>query len=123
MPAIGLDIIDVTRIDKGIKRFGDKYIKRILGPEELTLLETRRDKPQFVAGRFAAKEALVKALGQFLKKRPALQSLQILNDHTGQPSFNLPVEVAKVLQGYQVLVSITHEKKMAAAMVVISEEK
>ena len=123
MPTIGLDIIDVTRIDKGIKRFGDKYIKRILGPEELILLETRRDKPQFVAGRFAAKEALVKALGQFLKKRPALQSLQILNDHTGQPSFNLPVEVAKVLQGYQVLVSITHEKKMAAAMVVISEEK
>ena len=123
MPAIGLDIIDVTRIDKGIKRFGDKFVRRILGPEELNLLNTRLDKAQFVAGRFAAKEAIVKALGQFLGKRPALQSLQILNDKTGQPSFSLPDEVADVLRGYQVLVSITHEKKMAAAMVVISEEK
>ena len=123
MPAIGLDIIDVTRIDKSIKRFGDKFVRRILGPEELNLLNTRLDKAQFVAGRFAAKEAIVKALGQFLGKRPALQSLQILNDKTGQPSFSLPDEVADVLRGYQVLVSITHEKKMAAAMVVISEEK
>ena len=123
MPAIGLDIIDITRIDKGIKRFGQKYIRRILGPVEQSLLESRLDRAQFVAGRFAAKEAIIKALGQFLKKRPTLQSLQVINDPTGQPEFSLPDEVKTVLEGYQVMVSISHEKQMAAAMVVILEEK
>ena len=123
MPAIGLDIIDVTRIDKGIKRFGQKYIRRILGPAEQTLLKSRRDKSQFVAGRFAAKEAMVKALGAFLKIRPPLQSLQVINNQAGQPEFELPDELKRLLDGYQVLVSISHEKRMAVAMVVITEAR
>lgn len=121
MPAIGLDIIDVTRIDKGIKRFGQKYIRRILGPAEQSLLESRLDISQFVAGRFAAKEAMVKALGAFLKDRPPFQSLQVINSPTGQPEFALPDELKRVLDGYQVLVSISHEKKMAVAIVIITE--
>lgn len=121
MPAIGLDIIDITRIDKGIKRFGQKYIRRILGPAEQALLKSRLDQAQFVAGRFAAKEAMVKALGAFLKVRPPLQSLQVINSPSGQPEFDLPDELKGLLDGYQVLVSISHEKTMAVAMVVITE--
>ncbi len=123
MKSIGIDIVDVSRIANGINRFGERYIKRILGPQEIALLEKRHDKAQFLAGRFAAKEAIVKALGRFLKDRPPLQALQIINDPTGQPEAALPEAVQVILTGHTLMISITHEKNNAAAVAVILEDR
>jgi len=122
MRSIGLDIIEIARIDKGIKRFEDKYLKKILGPEEISLLKSRRDRAQFVAGRFAAKEALIKALGAFIKKRPPFPELQVVYNRDNLPVFSLPAYLSDQLDGHAIMLSITHEKKMAAAVVVISED-
>ncbi len=121
--SIGIDIVEVERITKDIKRYGDRFVKRILGPGELSLYEKRYDKEQFISGRFAAKEAVIKALGQYLKDKPPFNEIQILNDNTGQPKLHISKEITKKIGQAICLISITHEKKYAAAVAVFTEEK
>lgn len=120
--AIGLDIVEVERIRKDIAQYGDKFINRILSEKELESYDKRFDKDLFLAGRFAAKEAIIKALGKFLTDRPPYTDLQVLNDNTGQPYFKLTDEILQKLKKTVILLSISHEKNYAAAMVVISED-
>ena len=120
--AIGIDIVETSRIDSARRRYGDRFIRRILGPKEISLYERRMDKSQFLAGRFACKEALIKALGHYITKRPSLSSLQILNDKTGRPEVILPDETREKLKNVKILVSISHDHTSAVGMAVISRE-
>lgn len=121
--SIGIDIAETARFEKLIDRYGDRFIKRILGPEELVVFAGRRDAAAFLAGRFAAKEAVVKALGEYLTDRPPLNSLQILNDQAGRPSVTIPDEIRSKLGGARILVSLSHETNYAVGMAIISEKK
>lgn len=120
--AVGIDLVDVTRIANLISRYGDRFLLRILGPDEMAYLGIRRDRAQFVAGRFAAKEAAIKALGQYLKEKPALSRIQILNDETGRPSLDLAQLALPQLTSVHAKISISHERSHAIAMVILTEE-
>ena len=120
--SIGLDIVDISRIKKDVDRFGDRFVKRILGEKEITTFDTRIDKEVFLAGRFAAKEAVIKALSPFLQRRPALNVIQVINDATGQPKLVLPAEIQKKLGKAKCILSLTHERNYAAAVVIFAEE-
>jgi len=119
--AIGIDIVETTRIAKALSTYGDRFLKRILGPDELELFERRADRIQFLAGRFAAKEAVVKALGRYLSRRPALASLQIVYDDSGNPELLLPLDLQGQLARVRCLVSISHSRSSAVAMAVLTE--
>lgn len=120
--SIGLDIVEINRIQKDIEKYGNRFIDKILGPDELLVYNNRKDKPQFLSGRFAAKEAVIKALGVYLTNRPLLPELQILNDSTGQPSLHLPEKLKNIITD-KCFISISHEKSVAAAVAIFSEEK
>lgn len=113
--SIGIDIVDVVRIRKAIDRFGNRFIDKILGPIERERLTERRDRAAFVAGRFAAKEALIKAFGRYLVDRPPFTHLQIVNDSTGRPELLLPEYLASKLRRLDIQISISHEKNHAVA--------
>lgn len=121
--SIGLDIVEVSRIQKDIDRYGDKFINRILGEVEREKFDTRVDKAQFLSGRFAAKEAIIKALGAFFTERPDYSDLQIVNDKSGQPEFRIPDNLKEKLSGIYCMISISHETNYAAAVAVFAEEK
>ena len=121
--SIGLDIVEVARIEKDIEKFGDNFIKRILSDIEYQIYLNRNDKAQFLAGRFAAKEAVIKGLGVYLTEKPSYNELQIIKSETGEPKLTLPVFLAEKLDNVNCLISITHEKKYAAAVAVFLEEK
>jgi len=121
--SIGLDLTEIARIEKDLRRFGDRFSRKILGPTELTLYKNRRDGLQFLAGRFAAKEAVIKALGVYLADRPALPEIQIINDVSGQPQLQLSERVLKKMPDHRSLISITHDKHYAAAMAVFEEDR
>jgi holo-[acyl-carrier protein] synthase len=76
-----------------------------------------------VAGRFAAKEAIIKALGEYLETRPPYRELQIVNDPTGRPHVQLNEDLSRRLAGVKMLVSISHERNYAVAMAICSEKK
>ncbi|MDH4156220.1 MAG: holo-ACP synthase [candidate division Zixibacteria bacterium] len=121
--SVGIDIIEVARIKKDVERYGRRFVGRILGPHELPVFDRRYDKAVFLAGRFAAKEAVVKALGGYLTEKPPLTAIQVINDPTGRPELKLPVDIESKLGGVRCLISITHEKDYAVAIAVIEEEK
>lgn len=121
--SIGIDIAETARFERLIDRYGDRFVKRILGPDELVVFNRRRDAASFLAGRFAAKEAVVKALGEYLTDRPPLHTLQIINDQGGRPSLKMTDDLLAKLGGLRILVSLSHETNYAVGMAIITEKK
>ena len=111
---IGLDIIEIERIEKAMART-DRFKKRILSDRELAIFATYSPsrKVEFLAGRFAAKEAFSKALGTGIGSACRLHDIEILRGDAGNPVL--------YFKGEQVngLVSVTHTKQYAAAQVLL----
>jgi holo-[acyl-carrier protein] synthase len=121
--SIGLDIVENDRIERLFTKHPERFVERILGPEERILFADRRDQIPFLAGRFAAKEALIKALGAYLADRPPYSSLQILNDKTGRPFVQLDETLSGELGHIRILISLSHERNYAVSMAVITERR
>lgn len=119
---IGTDIVEVVRIEASIKQFGDEFAKRILTESEFASYQSSRTKPRFLAKRFAAKEAFSKALGTGLRAPATFHNIAVSHDRLGKPILIL----AQDLQAFlitknitQTHISISDEKNMAAAFVVL----
>lgn len=121
--SIGIDLVETNRIRKILKKYGTKFVNRILGERELVTYRQRGDKVGFLAGRFAAKEAVIKSLGRFLTNRPAYSKLEIVNDETGNPYLNFTGLAGEKLTHKKCLISISHEKHYAAAVAIITAGK
>jgi holo-[acyl-carrier protein] synthase len=101
---IGTDVVLVRRIEGLLARYGERFARRVLGPDELDEFHRRASRgshgggysARYLAKRFAAKEAFSKALGLGLRGPMTLLSLQVLNDGRGKP---VPV-ARKALAGY-----------------------
>lgn len=119
--SIGLDIVQILRISQNIEKYGDRFVIRILGHKELAIYNRRRNKDMFLAGRFAAKEAIIKALGTALSRRPPYRSLQVLPDDSGAPQLVPDDTVRESLGNLKLFISITHEKQYAAAVAILTE--
>jgi holo-[acyl-carrier protein] synthase len=111
---IGIDIIELSRVQEMINR-QPKFIGRVLCPSEIDTFETLSDhrKTEFLAGRFAAKEAYSKANGTGIGKTLSFQDIEIVNDHLGKPVILKP-------EGQSHL-SISHSRQYAVAQVIIEE--
>ncbi len=112
---IGLDLIEIDRIDK-LRDRTDRFPRRILTDAELDRYQSLPEKRQteFLAGRFAAKEAFSKAVGTGIGKELSFHDIEILTDAKGKP------HIFKSSYG-KVHLSITHTKTYAAAQVVIEK--
>lgn len=109
----GIDIVSINRIRKNIKEYGDKFLKKILSEDEITIIPAPR-REEFTAGRFAAKEALVKASGLSF----SFSDISILNDGNGKPFLKT---VPENLENKKIHISISHDTDYAAASVIIEE--
>ena len=120
--AIGTDIVEIKRIADVLERQGDKFIQRILTESEILEYQARGDSVPFLAKRFAAKEAIAKALGTGIGRGISFQHMIVSNDSEGAPKVELQANAAerlKQLGGSQVLLSLSDEKNYALAYVVI----
>lgn len=113
---IGLDVTEIERITVAHER-SSKFKERILTPREIERFEKLNDTRQleFLAGRFAAKEAFAKALGTGIGKSCSFQDVEVLPNEVGKPMLFFK---EKEVEGY---VSITHTKQFAAAQVILVE--
>lgn len=123
---IGLDIIRVERIQAAYDRFGEKFLRRILGPQEIEIFQRRFDRDprrgiRFLATRFAAKEAFSKAIGLGMHSPMAWSRMQTLNAPGGRPVVRLSDPLASwySLRFGTAHVSVTDESDMVAAFVVV----
>ena len=109
----GVDIVSVARIEGVLSRFGEQFLSRILTSEELALYRNRKDGLQFLAGRFAAKEAVYKAAGI-----PDLtwQRVSVL------PEGKHPIVWIDGKRRKDIQISISHEKEFAIALAIFDSE-
>ena len=84
--AIGIDIVEIKRLEKTSKRWGKAFLKKVYTPRELAYSMKKRFPYQHLAARFAAKEALFKALGEVEKDFVGWKNIEILNDANGKPA-------------------------------------
>jgi holo-[acyl-carrier protein] synthase len=120
--AIGTDIIDIQRIADAVERQGDKFVQRILTQSEISEYQARSYSVSFLAKRFAAKEAIAKALGTGIGRGISFQHMIISNNAEGAPQVELQDNAAErlnQLDGTNVLLSLSDEKNYALAYVAI----
>jgi len=108
---IGIDIVDVSRIEALKVRHGDHFLKRIFTDLEITYAQRKKRWAETLAGRFAAKEAFMKAFGRRLPWR----EIEVLAGDSGQPFISFR---GSRYEG----VTISHEKAYAVAAVAIEKE-
>jgi len=82
---IGVDIVEIARVDKLSEKFGDRIAHRMLTRDELCVYQQRRNSSNYLATRFAAKEAVAKACGTGIGAELGFHSIQIENDENGKP--------------------------------------
>ena len=120
---IGLDLVEVARIRGALTRHGERFLGRIAGPEEGRLSgPTGTGHAEHVAGLFAAKEAVLKALGTGAAEGLTFRDVIITKGPGGRPSVLLAGEArrrADALGVMRIHLSITHERGHAAAMAVL----
>jgi holo-[acyl-carrier protein] synthase len=117
--AQGIDLIECQRLRDLWERHGDRLTDRLLTAAELDYVRLHRDPVPRLAGRFAAKEAILKVLGTGWKGKIAWQDMEILNDEAGRPHVTLCDECRRVAEAMgitQILISITHTENYAAAI-------
>lgn len=112
----GVDITEVRRLRQAVDKWGDDFLGRVFTAEELRNAKTRGSFFQHLAGRFAAKEAVFKALGD---KQLSWKDLQILNDKEGKPYC---VFLNRRTDKVEVHVSISHVKTYAVASAVVTKK-
>ena len=120
---IGTDIVEISRIAEALERHGEQFKKRLLTEAEIALASTRKDAVTFYAGRWAAKEAVAKALGCGIGEHCSFTDIEILNDPAGAPQVNLynaALETLKKSGNSKIMCSISHERSYAVAMAVIT---
>lgn len=118
---IGTDIIDVIRIKKMVDK-GRRYIEEIFTQKEMDYSDARHKKEVHYAGRFAAKEALFKALGTGWRDGMKWTDVEVENDELGKPEVhlhNIALEKFEKLGCQKVHLSITHTKEHAVAFVIL----
>ena len=82
---IGTDLVDISRIEKSYQQYNMNFAKRMLSPVELEKFSDVKHPVHYLAKRFAAKEAIVKALGTGFRDEVMLTGISILNDEQGAP--------------------------------------
>src|SRR4051812_25899228 len=119
---IGIDIIEVARIKSSYERFGERFINRILHPNEIAYCLSHKEPGPFLAVRFAAKEAISKAFGTGIGAQLGWHDMEIGRRPSGEPFVILHAAGEKLLSeraGRVVLVSLSHTQEHATAVAII----
>jgi holo-[acyl-carrier protein] synthase len=119
---IGTDIIEVGRIQKSIEN--ERFLEKIFSKNEMLYCESKANKAQHYAARFAAKEAFSKALGTGFRSELAFAEIEIINDELGKPSIKTSGKTNKLILQRNIKtvhVTLSHVKEMAIAVVILEK--
>ncbi|MEW6514709.1 MAG: holo-ACP synthase [Pseudomonadota bacterium] len=118
---VGTDLVAIGRMRAFWERHGERALEKLLAPEERTACRASSDPGRFLAKRFAAKEALGKALGTGIRAPVLLPAIAVTHDELGKPSFSFGPELADWIgqRGLTCHLSLSDEKDHALAFVVI----
>jgi len=118
----GIDLVEVARIASSFARFGERFVYHVLRPEEIAYCLAHKNPAPFLAARFAAKEAVVKAFGTGIGAQLGWQDIEIRRKESGEPYVVLHGKGAELFaaRGARELhLSLTHTENYAAATAIL----
>lgn len=124
--AHGIDLVDFRRIEQMAERHGERFLDRVFTAAEQAYAEANRNGMEKLAGRFAAKEAVLKLLGTGWRGKIAWTDIEVVNTKSGQPIVSLSGEVKRIAERIgigHISVSITHTANFAIASAVAPTEQ
>src|SRR5580704_11606469 len=113
----GIDIIEVARVAASYEKFGERFVNRILLPDEIAYCLTHKNPAPFIAARFAAKEAISKAFGTGIGAQLGWQDMEIRRKESGEPFVVLHGKGRELFDSRgaaRLLVSLSHTQNYAA---------
>src|SRR2546425_11691953 len=122
---MGADIAEVERVRAAIERHGESFLRRVFTANEIAYCEKHRNKFERYAGRFAVKEAAMKALGTGWRRGVRWVDFEVVRETGGRPTLAITGEAAKIAQQLgvnSVALSITHTAAQALAQVIFESQ-
>ena len=117
---LGIDIIEIDRIKISIDKYGEKFLSKIFTPAEINYCQSKANKFQHFAARFAAKEAVYKALATGWQEVLSWQDIEILNEPTGMPQVSMGGRLKEFLaEDKSLKISISHSKNYVTCVAII----
>ena len=119
---VGIDIIEVGRIQASHEKFGERFLNRILHPGEIAYCLSHRFPAPFLAARFAAKEAISKAFGTGIGAQLGWRDMEVARRESGEPYVILHGGGEKLMRergGRVVLISLSHTQQHATAVAIL----
>lgn len=119
---IGIDVVQIIRIERLIKKWGSKFTKRVFSQNEIKYSETHLKSEQHFAANFAVKESFVKALGTGFKSDLRIRDIEVLRDKAGKPYINLFGKAKQKIAELgvnRIHTSISHDGEYSIALVIL----
>lgn len=117
---LGIDIIEIDRIKSSIENYGEKFLSKIFTPAEINYCQSKANKFQHFAARFAAKEAVYKALATGWQEVLSWQDIEIFNEATGMPQVSMRGRLKEFLaEDKNLKISISHSKNYVTCVAII----
>jgi holo-[acyl-carrier protein] synthase len=123
---VGIDIIEVARIQASYEKFGNRFLNRILHPGEISYCLSHKVPAPFLAARFAAKEAISKAFGTGIGAQLGWHDMEVGRKESGEPFVILHgggLELLKKRAASLVLISLSHTQVHAVAVAILEEQR
>ncbi len=121
---VGTDLIEIARIERSVKRFGDAFLQRVYTPGEIAYCQSKRNAAESLAARFAAKEAGAKALGTGISRGVSWREFEVRRLPGQRPELHLSGRAAEIAKGLgirRLALSLTHSRSVSMAVVVAED--
>lgn len=115
----GIDIVEITRFKRTIDDWGNHFLNKIFTDNELNYSRTKKNFIQHLAARFAAKEAVAKAVSTGWSSGFRWKDVEVSNDVSGKPTIKLCGKLKEILKNYEVHISLSHSENIVVAFCVI----
>jgi holo-[acyl-carrier protein] synthase len=120
---IGIDIIEIDRIKESVDEYGDQFLQKVYTPAEIKYCLSKKNKYQHLAARFAAKEAIYKAISSNWDSELSWQDMEIINAPNGMPEVKFKGNLEKFLAGDKSLkISMSHSRDYVACVAIVYKE-
>lgn len=123
---IGIDLVQIKRIEKAMQRWGERFMKKVFTPTEIAYCEKKRRAAANYAARFAAKEAFVKALGIGMRRGVHWRDIEVDRGPLGKPILKISGRAREICQKEKIkgiFLSLTHDQDYSSALVILEKEE
>lgn len=119
MRGLGVDLIEIDRVERVVRQYGDRFLSRIFTPSEIAYCRTKTNPFPHYAARFAVKEAFSKAWGSGIGEDLTWQDIEVIREFSGKPSILLSDRIKSNYPDLKIQVSLSHTHHYAVAVVAL----